>query len=450
MPAHPARPTTAGGSTTHRVGSPPPAATATAESGRISGAIGGAPRWVSGLLAGVQAALLSVLVVVTPALAAYVATSADPANAEIGWPRSVAVGAVLWLMGHGGVVEVDGATISLVPLGITALALFTAHASARRSAQPVRSAWLAGIGGYLAVVVVVLLAVSDAGPLGAGTGSVIRTLLGAVLIAAVGLGSGVVRGGRWREVTRPVWSAVPPLVRAGVRAGVMVTALLVTIAAALAGTWAISGRAAAGDVIEGLGLDTFSGLLLAVAQLAIAPNLVLWAVAWVAGPGFAIGAGTVFAPAEVVSGPLPALPLFGALPSEGAAGGPLRWVPVLVVLAGALAGWWLHRQVPPRTWSQPFLVAGCTALAAGVVTGGLVALAGGSAGPGRLAVVGAAGVTVGSVVAGLTLVGALLVTVPMDPVVRTAVRQRLGRKREPGVADLDGADDGVVNRSEGS
>jgi len=125
-------------------------------------------------------------------------------------------------------------------------------------------------------------------------------------------------------------------------------------------------------------------------------------------------------------------------------------VPVLVVLAGALAGWWLHRQVPPRTWSQPFLVAGCTALAAGVVTGGLVALAGGAAGPGRLAVVGAAGVTVGSVVAGLTLVGALLVTVPMDPVVRAAVRQRLGRKREPGVADLDRADDGVVNRSGGS
>ena len=405
---------------------------------------------MSGLLAGVQAALLSLLVVVTPALAAYVATSADPANAEIGWSRSVAVGAVLWLMGHGGVIQVDGATISLVPLGITALALFTAHASARRSAQPVRSAWLAGIGGYLAVVVVVVLAVSDAGPLGTGTGSVIRTLLGAVLIAAVGLGSGVVRSGRWREVTRPVWSAVPPLVRAGVRAGVMVTALLVTVAAALAGTWAISGRAAAGDVVEGLGLDTFSGLLLAVAQLAIAPNLVVWAVAWVAGPGFAIGAGTVFAPAEVVSGPLPALPLFGALPSEGAAGGPLRWVPVLVVLAGALAGWCLHRQVPPRTWSQPFLVAGCTALAAGVVTGGLVALAGGSAGPGRLAVVGAAGATVGSVVAGLTLVGALLVTVPMDPVVRAAVRQRLGRKREPGVADLDGADDGVVNRSEGS
>jgi len=59
-------------------------------------------------------------------------------------------------------------------------------------------------------------------------------------------------------------------------------------------------------------------------------------------------------------------------------------------------------------------------------------------------------VTVGSVVAGLTLVGALLVTVPMDPVVRAAVRQRLGRKREPGVADLDRADDGVVNRSGGS
>src|SRR5699024_9944393 len=108
----------------------------------------------------------------------------------------------------------------------------------------------------------------------------------------------------------------------------------------------ISGRAAAGDVVAGLGVDTFGGLLLAVAQLAVAPNLVVWALAWLAGPGFAVGSGTLYSPAEVVSGPLPALPLLGALPTADGSGGLLRWAPVVVVVAGMVAGWWLHRRLP--------------------------------------------------------------------------------------------------------
>jgi hypothetical protein len=375
-------------------------------------------------------------VVITPALAAYVATSADPANAEVGWPRSVVVGAALWLMGHGGALVVDGATVSIVPLGLTALALFAAHASARRSAQPTTAAWLAGVGGYLVVAVGVLLLVGRAGPLGAGGASVARTVLGAAAIAAVGLGSGTLDRTRWRELSRPVWSRVPDAARAGVRGGVMVTALLVATAGLVTATWAVSGRAATGDVIAGLGVDMFSGALLAVAQLAVAPNLVVWAVAWLAGPGFAVGSGTLFAPSEVVSGPLPALPLLGGLPADGSPIG--RWVPVVVVLAGALAGWWLHRRLPATTWRRPFGAAGCAALVAGGGSGLLVGLAGGSAGPGRLADVGASGLGVGLVVAGLSLVGLLVVAVPADAAVRAAVRG-WGR-RAPGTVD-DGPGD---------
>ena len=54
----------------------------------------GRPRWVAGVLAALQAALLSFLVIVLPAIAAYVATSADPSNDGVGWFRSVGVGCV--------------------------------------------------------------------------------------------------------------------------------------------------------------------------------------------------------------------------------------------------------------------------------------------------------------------------------------------------------------------
>ena len=391
--------------------------------GRAGGATDGAPRWVSGLLAGAQAALLSFLVVVVPTMAAYVATSADPANAEIGWPRSVAVGAVLWLLGHGASVDAGGGSVTLVPLGMTVLAVFTAAASARRTARPTRSAWLAGIGGYLAMVGVVALGVGPAGPLGAGPGAVVRLVVGAGLVAAVGLGSGMIAARALREATRPAWSRLPAIARVGGTAGAIAASSLLAVAALVTAAWVLLGRAATGDVVAALGLDVFGGAVLAVGQLALLPNLVGWSVAWLAGPGFAVGAGTVWSPGHVVGGPLPALPLLGALPPEGAEGGAARWAPLLVVLCGALAGWWLHRTLrTSRVWEAPLaaLLAGVTA---GTLAAVATALSGGSAGPGRLAVVGGSVALVGLAVAGLVLAGAFLVAVPGDPVVRGGVRR---------------------------
>ena len=60
--------------------------------------------------------------------------------------------------------------------------------------------------------------------------------------------------------------------------------------------------------------------MLAVAELAYLPNLVVWALAWLTGAGFAVGAGTHFAPDDVVGGALPAVPMLGALPSADVVG----------------------------------------------------------------------------------------------------------------------------------
>src|SRR5690554_624405 len=129
-------------------------------------ALDGAPRWVSGALAGVQAAVLSLLVVVLPAVAAFVATSAAPVNADAGWGQAVGLGTGLWLLGHGLPLVVEGAEVSVVPLGITALALFACYASARRSARPTWSSWGAGTGAYAVSALLVLLALRPAGVTG--------------------------------------------------------------------------------------------------------------------------------------------------------------------------------------------------------------------------------------------------------------------------------------------
>jgi hypothetical protein len=394
---------------------------------QVRGATDGAPRWVSGLLAGSQAALLSLLVVTVPALAAYVATSADPSNAGIGWSHSLAVGAAFWLMGHGATLAAGGATVSVVPLGLTSLALFSCYASARRSAHPTVSAWWAAVGGYGFVVGVVVLLAGPAGPLGAGATSVARTVLGTTLVAGVGLGAGIFRVRGMRQHTRRLWTLVHPVARQGVTAGALVGALLVGAAALVTCAWVVSGRAGAGDVVEGLGVDTFGGVLLAVSQLALLPNLVLWALAWLVGPGFSVGAGTLYSPAVVVSGPLPALPLLGALPPEGTLGGPLLLAPLVVVAAGAIGGWWLHRRVVSTRATHPFVAVLAAALTAGILCAFLTALAGGSAGPGRLASVGGHTALVGLACAGLALGGALLTAVPSDPMVQAATMRAVRR-----------------------
>ena len=116
----------------------------------------------------------------------------------------------------------------------------------------------------------------------------------------------------------------------------------------------------------------------------------IWAASWFVGPGFAIGAGSHVSPLGTALGPMPAIPMLGAVPSGDLAFGYLGLlVPVVAgFLAGAAVRPALVRQLDDRRW--PWLVG--TAVLGGVFGGlllGLLAAAsGGSAGPGRFAEVG--------------------------------------------------------------
>lgn len=399
-------------------------------------AVDGAPRWATGALTALQAVTLSLAALAVPAVAAFVATSADPSNADVGWTRAVVVAAGLWLLGHGVPLDVGGATVTLVPLGVTALALWTAWSSSRRSGVPSRSGTAGAVGTYALLTVLVGLVA------GAGGADLLRALVGGLVVGGVGLGAGLLRrpgAPTPAALLAPVRARVGTDVLAGARAGVLAAAGLVAAGAALTAVWVVAGRATVGDVVDGLGLDAVGGAVLAVAELAVLPNLVLWCVAWLAGPGFAVGAGTVFSPAEVVAGPLPAVPLLGALPSPHVSGGLLLVAPALLPAVGALAGLAMRRAAAPArprgVWLRLLALGGTS----GLLVGALVGAASGSAGPGRMAEVGATAWLVGLLAgAGCTL-GALVVAVPTDPFVRAGVRARLrpgagAREAGPGAA----------------
>ncbi|WP_203747236.1 cell division protein PerM [Cellulomonas chitinilytica] len=406
----------------------------------FASAIDGAPRWATGALAAAQAAVLSLLAIVLPAIAAFVATSADPTNEGVSWWRSVGVGASVWLLGHGMPTQVGGVTVTLVPLGVTLLAVCTCYASARRSGTATRTGFWAGVLAYVAFAVVVALLV------GASPVACLRAAVGAAVVAGAGLGLGLLRRPEalsWRRLTRPVWTRAAVPVRVGAAAGVLVLALLVLAAALLTTLWVVAGRATIGDVVRGLGLDAVGGIVLAVAELAFVPNLVVWALAWLAGPGFAVGAGTSFAPDGVVAAPLPAVPMLGALPTPEAVG-PATWgAPALLVLVGVLAGWYVHRRTTGGPWwssaASVGVLGGVVAAAAAV----LVTLASGGVGPGRMAHVGAQGWLVGLLVGAWVTAGAAVAALPADRAVR---RRLVAGLRPASVATSDAMSDATSNR----
>ncbi len=389
-------------------------------------ALDGSPRWVAGALAALQGALLSLLVVVLPAVAAYVATSADPANEGVEWFRSVVVGTSLWLAGHGVPPVVGGAQVTLVPLGVTLIALFTAWASARRSGVVDRSAFVSGTVAY--AVVVGVLGASVAGPV-AG----LRGLVGGALVGGTGMAAGLLarpEAPTWRELTRPWHGRLPIVIATAVEAATIAFASLVVVAALVVTGWVLAGRTTIVAIADALGVDLLGGAVLALAELAFAPVLVVWAVAWIAGPGFAVGEGSHFAVDAMTGGTLPAVPMLGALPGGDVVGGPAVLAPLLVVACGSVAGWYVHRGLRGRqglrAWSGS---AACVATA--VITGLVAAVAmlpaSGAIGPGRMTELGAPALLVGGVVALEVLVGSLLVVLPTDRLLRAATAQALLR-----------------------
>lgn len=388
-----------------------------------------APRWVGGFLSGVQGALLSLVVVLVGAVVAYVATATDPTNADVAWLTSVGIGARLWLLGHAVPLETAAATVTLVPLGLTALAVFTGYASARRSGRATRSGLIAGVGGYVVVVLAVALLSGVTGP-----GPTLRAFAGGLLVGALGVGGGVLArpdGAALRAAVGRRGARLPGMLVVGTRAGAAAAALTVGLAALVVVGWLFEGRETMTTVLRGLDPDPVGGVVLGLGQALLAPNLVVWALAWLAGPGFVVGSGSLFTSAQVVAAPLPAVPVLGALPRPDMVSELSAWSPVVLVLVGLVVAWALERRHPAARPRDALAAVGVAALVSAVLVGALVFLGSGAAGPGRLAHVGASGLAVIGAMILFVGSGLALGTAAASAVVRRAivrvVRRAVGR-----------------------
>lgn len=314
-----------------------------------------------------------------------------------GEPRDgLQVGALGWLMAHGSGIRVRGATVTAVPLLLTLAAAWAVWRVGLRVGDSVSGHgpdadaisdgerdWTVPVAvtvfavGYAAVLLVTssLAATPETAP------STFRALLWAVLLAVL-VGGPAVAAGSGRAA---IWAALlPPSLRAAVHAcRIIVVGYLAVAAVALVAALAVD-LATAANVLSQLGLDPGETVLFLLVTVAVLPNAVLFAGAYLAGPGFSVGLGTMVSPTAVALGPLPMFPLLAALPDDGR---PPAWTPYLLAvlpLVAVLAAIRAQRRHPTVRWEEGAL-RGCTGgVLAGVVLGLLASVAGGAVGPGRM------------------------------------------------------------------
>ena len=333
--------------------------------GRSSGIV------LAGLRAALVAGLLGLLVVVVPVLALW----AVDERAGAGLADAVRTGAQLWLVAHGASLEVPGGAYGLTPLGLLAvpgwLLLRAGRAPGSGSPDPDRPD-PRGLLQHAAAVAVPYATLTGTVALLSATDAVAATLVSAVLSPLLLAGTAVIVGGRARL------RAAPAYLLGLMRPVLVATAALVGAGALLAGASLAVHLPRAAELAGSSEPGVVGGLGLLLAGLALVPNAVLWGASWLAGPGFAVGAGTAVGPFGHELGPVPALPLLAALPGGGLPG----WVGVLVlavpVTAGLLAGLLVHRTEPDASATRT----ACRSALVGAVTGAVWAvLAWGSGGP---------------------------------------------------------------------
>lgn len=338
----------------------------------------------------------------------------------------------LWLLGHGVDLRIalgaettqalglPGATapfeVTIAALGCSLLVVLLGIRVGRRAARTPYPQ--AGVVAALAAYGLIALLVSVSAQNPVARPALWQGILLPIFVFAIGVIGGAVAGAILEPADTPTGlerslrngvSAIPEEVRDGiqaaVRGGAAATALTFAAAAVLLALALLVHFSAIVGLYQGLQTGVLGGAVLTLAQLAFLPNLVVWTASWLIGPGFAIGSGSSVSPLGTALGPIPGVPVLGALPHSSPALGFFGiLVPVLAGLAAGLLVSLRQRRSSPVPPAIGTLV--LTGIGIGVAAGILIGLAAwwssGAIGPGRLAEAGPDPIVVGLVAAAET------------------------------------------------
>lgn len=361
----------------------PPAAPAAAPPSSSQRLPNARPLALFGTLAATWTAASGLVAMIAIAVAGWFAADSGTVG------DAIRIGGLAWLVGNGSGLHLAATSITMLPLGaVSVIALLLHRAGRWVGSRAPQSSWrelAVGASALAAGYAVIAVIVSTTTRSSAASTGLSRTLVVTLLLALVFGGSGVVRGaGRLGEA----FALLPEEARAAANGGIAGFLTLTIVSGTLLTGSLVSHFSTAVTLAEGMRAGVVGGIVVTLVGLAMVPNAVLFAGAYLVGPGFAVGSGTTVAPGDVSTGPLPGLPLLAALPRSAAP----AWLEVFALLvpvvAGAIAGLFaVHRY--PVTALQAAAVRGALAgVAAGGTFGLLCVLSAGSAGPGRMQDVG--------------------------------------------------------------
>lgn len=388
------------------------------------------------------------------------------------WPLT----GTLWEFGHGVPLEVTipdallvalgippeaaSFVVSITPLAFLLFTLFFAARSGRRAANA--GAWLLGSLSGTAVFALISAGVALTARLEAAQTPLLLAIVLPSSVYLVGAICGAVRIA-WEEGdggildrlhdavdAREDWAPVPATIVRGT------AFVLVAVAGAAALTIAVMIALRGGEVValfQAARVDVLGLTVMTLGQLVYLPTVIVWALSWLAGPGFAVGAGTAVSPAGTQLGVVPGIPIFGLLPENSSI-----WMLIVVLVpiaAGAFAGWAVRSRLVWEGTPLGMVQRAVIALGIGVVTAAVAAiaavLASGSMGPGRLAEVGPSPLPFALALGGEVLLGAAILLLSprhRDELAEERTDRWVVEMGAPGV--LDAAVDGAPGAASGA
>ncbi len=355
------------------------------------------PLTLLALLGGGAAAAGTLVVCLGVAVVGWFLTDAGGHGSPSGALR---VGALGWLMGHGSGVRIEGVLVTAMPLGITILAAWTIWRLGLRVGDSVSGHgpdadaiadgerdWTVPLAlslftaGYVVtgVLTATLAATATTDP------SAPRVVMWSLLLC-LGVGGPAIAVGSGRAA---IWAAgLPPAVGTAAHGCRRILQLWLAVAALAFAIAFVIDFGTAANVMSQLHTDAGDAALLTAISLTVVPNAVAWSGAYLLGPGFTVGAGTLVTPNAVALGPLPMFPMLAALPDDGSTPGWTPWLVALPLVVGIVGSAWAQRRYPTTRWEEGALRGCAGGVLAGLAFGVLAAVAGGAVGPGRMRDVG--------------------------------------------------------------
>jgi hypothetical protein len=366
--------------------------------------------WLTGLVAGVWAAALGLVIGIVPLLLTWIATP----SSGLTWPEASRLGGLIWVVAQGTPVAIGAVTYSLLPWGLAAIPLLLlgyagGWAARRASVRSTRELIALVAAGVLAYSVVVGVVASTTARADSSTGTVDAILRG-VLLSTAALAWGATRSSGLRLA-----DVAPGPALLVTRAGLL-GALAILGAGAVAAAAATLVRVDdAVTMAQSLHAGVWGGLALLLLGLAYVPVAIVWSSSYLLGAGFAIGPSVVVSPFIPVTSPtqLPPFPLLASVPQSAT---PVAWaLPLVGIAAGVLVGLAVARGARKESrLTRLALALGAAAVTALVLLAASY-LADGSLGDVRLAHLGPRAATVGLLAFILVAAGAVPSAVVAGP-----------------------------------